>query len=333
MQTVLTENLSSSLMEKHLSLFAKPRTLIQVKANQVSIDLLWCELQFTPEHAEQIAKLLFLCDGNYDIATISKMLNWSSEKTLALITHFYVRGVLVDDAYQSVSAQLCQEHLVSWGRTLRARMSAAMDLLGNNLHQRRLLGSLVETYHFVSAASFHIGAALAHAPNAIIRDGLSQLFVDEWKHGRDLRRGLLAAGLNDREIDNSLPLPQTTSVINYLRTLASTDLLSYGVCAAINESPKSDTAIKETWDKIAQMDLLPREAIKPFRGHELEDEASDHRNISDLLFSDHSIISPIQQKRIQQHVVTFIATQRACYQALKQYYQEEQGSAVFEVNL
>src|SRR5262249_32876513 len=152
-----------------------------------------------------------------------------------------------------------------------------------------------------------------------------RIFADEWKHGADLRKGLTAAGLTDRELDGSRPLPATRSVINYLRALGGTDLLSYGICAAINESPKPDTAIKKSWHDIAQTGLLPPAAIEPFKGHELEDEASDHSSISALLFSDHSIISSTQQERIRDHVSAFIVVQRACYVALKEYYREPQG--------
>lgn len=311
---------------------ARPRALVKLELadkEPLSIDLAWCELQFTRANGERVAALLASCDGSRDLPAIATALGWPVERVTSLASVLYARGVLVDDAHQDVAADLCQEHLVAWGRTLRARMSAQVDLLGGELHRRRLLGSLVETYHFVSSASYHIGAAVAHAPSTAIRDGLSRLFADEWKHGRDLRKGLLAAGLSEREIDASQPLPETRSVINYLRALGSTDLLSYGVCAAINESPKSDTAIKKSWDDIARLGLLPVEAITPFRGHELEDEASDHAAISVLLFSEHGAISGTQQQQIRDHVVSFLATQRGCYIALKRYYAESEGPALF----
>jgi hypothetical protein len=204
-------------------------------------------------------------------------------------------------------------------------MSVAVDILGGDLHKRRLLGSLVETYHFVSAASYHISAAIAHAPSQEIRAGLSELFMDEARHGAALRQGLLAAGITEAEINASQPLPETRSVINYLYVLGSTDLLSYGVCAAINESPKTDLAIKESWDRIGQLGLLPAAAIMPFRGHELEDEASGHDAISGLVFSDQDVVSTAQQRRIRTHIQSFIATQYGCYQALKAYYREPAG--------
>jgi hypothetical protein len=209
-------------------------------------------------------------------------------------------------------------------------MSAQSDLLGAEPHRRQLLGSLVETYHFVAAASEHIGAALAQAPGDTLRQGLSRLFADEWLHGNDLRQGLLRAGISQQELQECQPLPQTRCVIQFLRTLAATDLLSYGICAAINESPKSDRAIKETWERIGRLGLLPAEAIAPFRGHELEDEASDHQNLSALLFCERSTISAVEQQRIRAQVSAFIELQRQCYQALRHYYQEPQGAPWFK---
>lgn len=230
-----------------------------------SIDIVWCEYRFSEAYGRRVAELLPLCDGTRGLPEISAALGEPIERVRALVTALYSRAVLQDTSHCEAPADLCQLHLVAAGRTLRARMSAEADLLDGQLHSRRLLGSLVETFHFVSSAAYHLGAAVAHAPSRHIRDGLARIFADEWKHGTDLRKGLKAAGLSDEAIDGSQPLPETQSVINYLRSLASTDLLAYGICAAINESPKTDTAIKESWDSLAQSGLLPPEAIAPFR--------------------------------------------------------------------
>lgn len=313
-----------------LSLGAQPRALVAaMPEGQASFDLGWCDVRFDAKTEPRALALLRLSDGSRDLQAIAASLDWPVHRVSTLATALYERGLVEDAALCDVDAFLAQEHLVAWGRTLRARMSAEVDLLGPQPHRRLLLGSLVETYHYVSSASLHIGAAVAHAPSKRTRDGLSKLFTDEWKHGRDLRNGLLAAGLGHDLLEASEPLPGTRAVIHYLYTLAGTDLLSYGICAAINESPRSDTAIKAQWDALAGLGLLPSEAIAPFRGHEVEDEASGHAAISALAFCEHADVSGVQQRRIRGHVVSFIETQRACYEALKTYYGPDDGPSLF----
>lgn len=309
---------------------AQPRALVAAKSEHpVSFDLGWCDVRFDRLTGLRALALLQMCDGLHDLQAIAASLDWPSQRVSTLATALYARGIVEDGAQLDVDALLGQEHLVAWGRTLRARMSAEVDLLGPRPHRRLLLGSLVETYHYVSSASLHIGAAVAHAPSKRTRAGLAKLFADEWKHGCDLRGGLLVAGLEPDLVEASEPLPGTRAVIHYLYALASKDLLSYGVCAAINESPRSDTAIKVQWDGLAGLGLLPAEAITPFRGHEIEDEASDHAAISALAFCEHAYVSTAQQRRIRGHVISFVETQRACYESLKTYYGPADGPPLF----
>lgn len=313
-----------------LPLGARPRALVPTGAEGgASFDLGWCDVRFDAQTGPRALALLRLSDGSRDLQAIAASLDWPVQRVVTLATALYARGLIEDVALCDVDAFLAQEHLVAWGRTLRARMSAKVNLLGARPQRRLLLGSLVETYHYVSSASQHIGAAVAHAPSSRTREGLSKLFTDEWKHGRDLRKGLLAAGLADELIEASAPLPGTRTVIHYLYALASTDLMSYGICAAINESPRSDTAIKAQWDSLAGLGLLPSEAITPFRGHEVEDEASGHAAISELAFCEHADVSGAQLRRIRGHVVSFIETQRACYEALKAFYGPDDGPSLF----
>lgn len=234
-----------------------------------SIDLGWCEYQFSGAAAGNFAQVLDLCDGDRTVTSIAESLQAPPAKLAALVTALYKRGIVRDTSEQEVPADEFQEHMVAFGRTERTKMAHEADLLGSRPHRRQLLGSLVETYHFVSSASYHLGAAVAHAPDADLRDVLSWLFVEEWRHGKDLLKGLLAAGLTEDEVRRSRPLPGTQSVINFLRALAATDLLSYAICATVNESPKTDKAIKESWDALAASGVLPAEAISPSGGTSL----------------------------------------------------------------
>ncbi|MBM7774419.1 pyrroloquinoline quinone (PQQ) biosynthesis protein C [Actinokineospora baliensis] len=285
-----------------------------------AVDLGWCEHRFSGSTARRMAGVIALCDGERTVAGVAEALAAPPARVARAVTELYALGVVTDTADQPVPAAAFQRHIVSVGRTLRTRMSEQADLLGGSLHRRRLLGSLVETWHFVSSAPFHISPAVAQAADPGVRDALSHLFADEWQHGRWLREGLLAAGISAAELARSRPLPGTQNVINFLRVLAGHDPLSYAVCAAVNESPKTDTAIKRGWDELIARDLLPAEALMPFRGHELEDEAADHGSIAEQVFAERAALSSAEQRRVRDTLVSFIAVQAGCYREMKEFY-------------
>ncbi|BEL07200.1 hypothetical protein Q0Z83_053910 [Actinoplanes sichuanensis] len=317
-----------------LSYDAKPVTIVPVSYESgvlEPIDMGWCEYRFGGATGSRLARIIAHCDGERTVRDIATAVSAPAEAVLRSLTALYERGVVADAGFAPVPAQLYQEHAVAYGRTLRTRMSEKADLLGGELNRRMLLGSLVETYHFVSSAPYHIGAAVAHAADASVRDALAELFSSEARHGRDLEVGLLAAGMTPDEIARSLPLPGTQNVMNFLYALASTDLLSYAVCASVNESPKTDTAIKEGWDELIALDLLPRAALEPFRGHELEDEESDHASIAHDIFGDRATLSPTEQRRIRAKVESFTAVQHGCYQEMKEFYGTHDGPAAWNL--
>lgn len=295
------------------------------------VDVGWCEYRFSGNTARRMTGILRLCDGDRSIDDLASSLDAPPPSMAKAVTDLYTRGIVRDVNQEPAPASTFQEHMVSVGRTLRTTMSREADLLGGELHRRRLLGTLVETFHFVSSASSHIGAAVAHAADRQVRDALAQLFTEEWKHGRDLGAGLRAAGLSDATVRRCQPLPGTRSVVNFLVTLAGTDLLSYAICAAVNESPKSDTAIKEGWDALIALSLVPAAALTPFRGHELEDEEADHASIAAAVFADRATISPDEQRRIRHNLESFVAVQRTCYREMKEFYAAPEGPVAWGV--
>lgn len=310
----------------------EPNVAVDLAGDAVDrIDVGWCEFRFTGRTALRTARILELCDGETTIEEIARRLAAPEATVGATVTALYTRGILRDTRRAQVPAGLFAEHAVARGRTLRTAMSSEVELLGAPPHRRFLLGTLVETYHFVASAPVHLGAAVAHVADAQVREALVRLFNDEADHGRMLRAGLVAAGLTEETIECSAPLPATRSVINFLRTLAATDLLSYAVCAAVNESPKTDTAIKKGWDELIALDLLPAEALLPFRGHELEDEESGHTAIAQAVFAERATLSAAEQRRICADLESFIAVQHGCYREMKEFYGAEAGPVAWGV--
>ncbi|NOH31508.1 hypothetical protein [Vibrio mediterranei] len=309
-----------------------PVNLIKNNVAENKIDLLWCELEFSVENGKKIFQFLDFCNGSLNVLQISKVMSISEMVAIKLATDLYKSGVIVDKNRRMISANLCHAHMVSRGRYLRALMGKKLDLLNNKTHKRKLLGTLVETYHYVSAANFHLDAAVNSSPKGIVKESLSDLFVDELHHGKELLNGLKAANIPEKKIAESVPLPETTAVIQFLRFLGETDLLSYAACVSVNESPKSDISIKELWDNVGQLNILPTEVIRPFRGHDLEDDAAEHSDIASIVFQTQGYLSEVQQRNIEKNILMLVDIQTSCYKAIDSFYGVPEGPSVYSLD-
>jgi len=300
----------------------------------VMLDTGWQEIRFVSPHDLRVGQFLDAVHDDANVLQLALRLGWSESATQAVATDLYRFGIVRDVGQSPVPAALFCDHIVNMGRSLRTRMAAEVQLLdlpSGGPTRRMLIGSLVETYHFVAAAPFHLAAALHGAPNDDARRLLGSLFTDEQSHGGWLRKGLLDAGLTTEQMDIAVPLPETLAVINLLRVLPSVDYLGYLACVAINESPRADKQIKKDWLQIGAMGLVPPEAVKPFMGHELEDQGSGHAEIPKTIFATHGSLSATQQRQIDRTIRTFLATQDVCYRAMKRFYGPPEGPATFHL--
>jgi hypothetical protein len=291
-------------------------------------------LEIGKAHAEYTRRFLTAADGTQSVRSIAKKLSSSSDQAAELAGTLYRFGVLADTAALPVEATAFCEHIVTIGRGLRAQMSERADLLDRRAggpSRRLLLGSLVETYHFVRSASFHISEAIVHTSNSIARSALSHLLAEEMDHFELLARGLRHADILEPMLATSCPLPETLAVINFLRVLSSSDLLAYMACVGVNESPRGDKQIKKDWDALASLDLLPPETLAPFRGHESEDQALDHASVPQVVFQQEGTISAPQQQRIRMSLLAFLETQASCYRGIKRFYRDAGGPPVFSL--
>jgi hypothetical protein len=81
-------------------------------------------------------------------------------------------------------------------------------------------------------------------------------------------KSLKALGFKNAEIEDSVPLPMTLALSNFMRQAAREDILCYSVCSAVLEGTTTERGtFNPYYEKSAELYGVPREAIKPIYDH------------------------------------------------------------------
>jgi hypothetical protein len=222
-----------------------------------------------------------------------------------------------------VPALAFHDHAVTVGRTwlsiLGEKTSFSEALARSPSPSRLLLGWLLDQYHYVSGAAGHVGSAIVHAPSERLQLMLSEHLSQEYWHASWLVTGLRAAGLRERDVVESLPLPATLGAMSYLRALAATDTLGYFATIGVRESDGSGFEERaKAWERY--LGVLPEAALAPFRDHELLDMKEKHASVSAEAFVGVGTLAAAQQRSVLKAVLSFARMTTASLKEVVRYH-------------
>src|SRR4029077_18891606 len=92
---------------------------------------------------------------------------------------------------------------------------------------RQFAGWLIELYHYTRNANRHMPLSAAHAREKPIKYLRAKHYAEEWNHYHYFMKSLKALGFKDQEIADSVPLPMTLALSNFMRQAAREDVLAY----------------------------------------------------------------------------------------------------------
>src|SRR5215831_13433134 len=93
---------------------------------------------------------------------------------------------------------------------------------------RRLFsGWLIELYHYTRNANRHMPLSCAHAREKAIKMLRARHYAEEWNHYHYFMRSLKALGYTEAAVSDSVPLPMTLALSNFMRQAAREDVLAY----------------------------------------------------------------------------------------------------------
>ncbi len=135
---------------------------------------------------------------------------------------------------------------------------------------RLFSGWMIELYHYTLNANRHMPLSCAHTPakNPSSCCARRSTTPKKWNHYHYFMKSLKALGYRDAHIEDSLPLPMTLALSNFMRQAAREDVLAYSICSAVLEGTTTDRGtFNPYYEKSAELYDIPREAINPIYAH------------------------------------------------------------------
>src|SRR5262245_36534224 len=99
----------------------------------------------------------------------------------------------------------------------------------------------------------------AHSRTKAIKDLRSRHYAEEWNHYHYFMKALKALGLTESAIAESVPLPMTLALSNFMRQAAREDVLAYSICSAVLEGTTTDrSTFNPYYEKTAELYGIPK---------------------------------------------------------------------------
>jgi pyrroloquinoline quinone (PQQ) biosynthesis protein C len=147
---------------------------------------------------------------------------------------------------------------------------------------RLFVGWLIELYHYTRNANRHMPLACAHTREKPVKQLRARHYAEEWNHYHYFMKSLKALGYSDESIRDSVPLPMTLALSNFMRQAAREDILAYSICSAVLEGTTIDRGTYNPYyEECAAHYAIPQAAIAPIYAHLDLDVQYQH---SDLFF-------------------------------------------------
>lgn len=145
---------------------------------------------------------------------------------------------------------------------------------------RLFAGWLIELYHYTRNANRHMPLSCAHTREKALKALRAKHYAEEWNHYHYFSKALRALGFSDASIAESVPLPMTLALSNFMRQAAREDILAYSICSAVLEGTTVDRkAYNPYYESCAQHYGVPREAIQPIYAHLDLDVQYEHSDL------------------------------------------------------
>lgn len=242
-------------------------------------------------------------DGRHTVAEISRITGVGEADAWAIVGTFADQGLLRDpDARaDTIPADVFVKQIdVSTGMwTEQIGYHRLWSGLENQDFRREVfLGLIIETYHYIGAASRHIGTAIAHCTDPAWQHLLSGYLAEEYDHARLARESLVRMGLPEEQVVAAHPLIGTWSLVNNLCEIARTDTLGYLACTKLFEARGVESLEGgETLRRLAVAYGYPETCLDPLISHVQEDVTADHTGLLERALAGRDVVEADQAHR------------------------------------
>ena len=276
---------------------------------------------------DKLKKVLIMMDGTSSLTKLQNIFSLNNPELINTLVRYLDENKLLDDAYDiEIESSL---------NTLLELEIFTNELLKNQVfqHNFRLIkpdsfdsqlnliyGFTIEIYHFYSHKTYIDSSALSFPDSTEIRQLINQLYCKEYGQDRLLLEALNSIGINNEDLINTMPLPQTMAICNSLAYWASFDSLFYfsilGVLA--NQNIKNLTSYLQVCEGL-KMDSSFLNPIKKLIGSQQNSEA---KNIAHQIFQDIHRVDEQAKQRLKTQIHLFAEIYINFYNAIFDYYSD-----------
>jgi pyrroloquinoline quinone (PQQ) biosynthesis protein C len=156
-------------------------------------------------------------------------------------------------------------------------------VIGGTATRAQVLGFAFEKYHYIEGAHEHMAHAAANATFDLMPH-LARHFIEEYTHG-DIYRAGLRHFFSDETILQSVPLPSTRSLLNFLNELACRDSFAYYAANEVlqmtenSEGEETIGAVNTFYEGMRKHYPYSEHLIRSFEAHTRLDQGLGHESV------------------------------------------------------
>ena len=189
-------------------------------------------------------------------------------------------------------------------------------LIDSNASRSLIIGFALEKYHYIEAAHEHMAYAAAYASPTMMPH-LARHFIEEYTHG-DIYKYGLSKFFSAEQIENSVPLPSTRSLVNALNEFSMADSFCYYAANEVlqlteNVDDNDEAEVGEFYEIMLKNHPWTEPLIKSFRAHTALDQSLGHEDSFKKMCASMGTISLNQANtainftsRIAEHLAIFL---------------------------
>lgn len=191
---------------------------------------------------------------------------------------------------------------------------------------RLFTGWLIELYHYTRNANRHMPLSCAHTREKPLRQLRAKHYEEEWNHYHYFLKSLRHLGFADDAIADSVPLPMTQALSNFMRQAAREDILAYSICSAVLEGTTQGRGSFDPYhEKVCELYGVPREAVKPIYDHLELDVQYQHGDLFLEIMSQVDAISAARAARILEYGHLLVEHIWMWTSSIERYYESEES--------
>jgi pyrroloquinoline quinone (PQQ) biosynthesis protein C len=207
------------------------------------------------------------------LADLSRELGMDEAKVPKLLDALTKAGLLyrIDDAPRTMSGVEFHDR---FSAILKSWLTEAFEhpfwerMMSGRGSARLFTGWLIELYHYTKNANRHMPLSCAYGHDKPIKQLRAKHYAEEWNHYHYFMKSLKALGFTDAQIADSVPLPMTLALSNFMRQAAREDILAYSICSAVLEGTTTDRGTYNPYyEKSAELYGVPKAAVAPIYAH------------------------------------------------------------------